>query len=122
MPPYKQKEYMGLNLSLNYFYGSNGIKVIPNVRWGSTELADAYLEAIPDQCYIALGTHGFIKTIKEKETWSNFLRYFLERKNPKGLIVYGPAPDSIFLPAKEKGIKVIAYEPHFTRKMREAHQ
>lgn len=122
MPPFKQKELLGLNLALDYYYGNNGVKIIPNIRWGSTKFAEDFLEAIPDHCYLSLGTHGFIKSNAEKDTWSNFLKYLLERKNPKGLIVYGPAPDSIFLVAKQKGVEVISYEPYFSKRMRRIHQ
>lgn len=38
MPIIKQKSQMNDNLSLTYFYGNNGIPVIPNLRCGIDEL------------------------------------------------------------------------------------
>ena len=65
MPIIKQKSQMNDNLSLTYFYGKEGIKVIPNIRYGSDDTSLEFLSAIPKHTLIAIGTHGFIKTISE---------------------------------------------------------
>ena len=65
MPSIKQKSQINDNLSLTYYYATNGIPVIPNVRWGIDQTADEFLQAIPKQSLIAIGTHGFSKRLEE---------------------------------------------------------
>ena len=62
MPVIKQKAQMNDNLSLTYYYGSNGISVIPNLRCGIDDLLPEFLSALPKRSVVAVGTHGFIKT------------------------------------------------------------
>jgi hypothetical protein len=61
MPMIKQKAQINDNLSLSYFYGNNGVPVIPNLRCGVDELLPEFLEAIPKHSIVAIGTHGFYK-------------------------------------------------------------
>lgn len=60
MPIWVQKSQIGLNLGITYYYGSLGIKVIPNVRLGDNRTLSS-LEAYPKHTLIAIGTNGFIK-------------------------------------------------------------
>ena len=59
-----QKSQIYDNLSLTYFYGTNGIPVIPNIRCGDDDLLPEFLEAIPKKSMIAIGTHGFCKEMR----------------------------------------------------------
>lgn len=96
MPIIKQKKQMDDNLSLTYYYGSQGILVIPNLRCGVDELTDEYLKAIPKNVIIAVGTHGFIKTKQEQYEWYCFIEKVLDELNPSGIVVYGSLTDKMF--------------------------
>lgn len=96
MPIIKQKSQMNDNLSLTYFYGNNGIPVIPNLRCGIDELIPEYLETIPKHSIVAVGTHGFIKTIPEKYEWLCFLETIITELEPKKIIVYGTMSGKVF--------------------------
>ena len=96
MPLIKQKAQMNDNLSLTYFFGNNGIPVIPNIRCGVDELMPDFLNAIPKNCLIAIGTHGFYKYRYEKYEWYCFLEKILSELNPSGIIVYGSLTDKMF--------------------------
>ncbi len=96
MPIVKQKSQMNDNLSLSYYFGYNGVKVIPNIRYGKDELADEFLSAIPKHTLIAIGTHGFIKEIPQKAEWYCFLEKIIKELEPKGIIVYGKLSGKIF--------------------------
>ena len=39
----------------------------------------------------------------------------VQRLSPKIIIVYGSAPDNIFKPYKDMGIKIIAFESEFSK-------
>lgn len=87
MPIIKQKAQMNDNLSLSYYYGKEGNKLIPNIRYGIDELADEFLSAIPKHKLIAIGTHGFIKELPEKAEWYCFLEKIIKTLEPSGIIV-----------------------------------
>lgn len=57
MPLVVQKSQIFLNLACTYYYGSQGIRVIPNVRLGDNRTLSS-LEAYPKHTLIAIGTHG----------------------------------------------------------------
>ncbi len=110
MPIVKQKSQMNDNLSLSYYFGNNGVKVIPNIRYGKDELADEFLSAIPKHTLIAIGTHGFIKEIPQKAEWYCFLEKIIKELEPKGIIVYGKLSGKIFEEFESK-CSFLIYEP-----------
>ena len=118
MPIVKQKAQMNDNLSLTYYYGSQGIKVIPNIRCGIDELLPEYLQAIPKHSIIALGTHGFIKTNQEKAEWFCFLEDITKELEPSKIIVYGTLPSRIFDKFK-KNQDMVFYDSWIAKRAKE---
>lgn len=102
MPLIKQKAQINDNLSLTYYFGENGIPIIPNIRCGVDELLPEFLAAIPKHSLIAIGVHGFCKYKFEKYEWFCFLEKILLELEPAGVIVYGALNDPIFAIFKEK--------------------
>lgn len=100
-PPIKQKSQMNDNLSLMYYYGMNGIKIIPNIRWGLDEFSDEYLDAIPKNNLIAIGTHGFIHFKFQKYSYYVRLNKSIKILNPSGIVVYGTLNGKVFDDLKE---------------------
>ena len=115
MPLIKQKQQINDNLSLSYFYGNQGIKVIPNIRFGVNELLSEFLEAIPKHCMIAIGTHGFCKEISEKCEWRCFLEKIVSELDPSTIVAYGSLNGKIFDDIKTNS-KFVFYEPWITTK------
>ena len=114
----KQKSQMNDNLSLNYFYGKQGVKLIPNIRCGIDELIPEYLETIPKYSLIAVGTHGFIKTSQERCEWYCFLEKLIKEIEPKVIIVYGTLPGKIFDNMKNKQ-KFVFYDSWIAKRVKE---
>lgn len=110
MPIVKQKAQMNDNLSLTYFFGSQGIPVIPNVRCGVDDLTPEFLSAIPKHSYIAIGTHGFIKEKWQQYDWYCFREEIIPYLSPRGIIVYGSLRNSMFEVFK-KQVPFYFYEP-----------
>lgn len=96
MPLVKQKAQMNDNLSLTFFFGNNGVPVIPNVRCGVDELQDEFLSAIPKFSTIAIGTHGFFRGIKNNSEWFVFLNSLVDVLHPRRIIVYGSLRGKLF--------------------------
>lgn len=121
MPIIKQKSQMNDNLSLSYFYGKEGNKVIPNIRYGSDETSQEFLEAIPKHSLIAVGTHGFIKTISQKCEWYCFLEKVIEELEPTGIVVYGSLDGTILERIKER-CRFYFYEPWINEDRKRRHK
>jgi|LSQX01.1.fsa_nt_gb hypothetical protein len=119
MPKVVQKNQMYDNLALTYYYGTNGIKIIPNIRYGIDELTEEFLMAIPKKKLIAIGTYGFIKTIDEQNIWFDNLLRIIERLEPYGIVIYGTLPKDLQRWLKLYNIKFKIYESFHSIEMRE---
>lgn len=108
MPVIKQKAQINDNLSLTYYYGKNGIPVIPNLRSGIDELTPEFLECIPKNSTVAVGTHGFIKEMHEKYEWYCFLDEVIDTIHPTNIVVYGSLTNKMFDDFK-KDTNIICY-------------
>jgi len=95
MPLVKQKAQLNDNLSLSFYYGKNGIPLIPNCRGGSDCLDEEYLQAFPKHTYIALGVHGFIKRKEQRYEWRVWILSLIQKLEPRGFIVIGHLPQDI---------------------------
>lgn len=102
MPIIKQKAQMNDNLCLTYYYGRQGIKVIPNIRCGVYDLLPEFLNSIPKHSLIAVGTYGFIKETYKKYEWYCFLKKVINELEPSGIIVYGTLSSKIFDEFKQR--------------------
>lgn len=117
MPLIKQKSQIYDNLALTYYYGNHNIPVIPNVRSGIDELTPEFLECIPKNSTIAIGTHGFMKETREKYEWYCFLEQVINDLHPKNIIVYGTLTSRIFDDFK-KCTNIICYSSWISERWR----
>lgn len=115
MPMIKQKAQMNDNLCLTYYFGKQGIPVIPNIRCGVDSLLPEFLSAIPKHTYIAIGTHGFIKEVWQQCEWYGFLEQVIPTLSPKGIIVYGSLRNPMFDTFK-KQVPFYYYEPWISQR------
>ena len=111
MPLVVQKSQIYLNLGITYYYGSLGIKVIPNVRLGDNRTLSS-LEAYPRHALIAIGTHGFTKRLDNRTIFSEQVQRIIDELEPTGICVYGPASNEIFEYARLKGIPIYQYDSY----------
>lgn len=119
MPIIKQKSQINDNLSLTYFFGSNGIPVIPNLRCGIDELIPEYFAAIPKRSLVAIGTHGFCKERREKFEWYCFIEKIIDILEPTAIIVYGTLNGAIFDSLKEAA-SFVFFDSWITERYKEA--
>lgn len=111
MPLVVQKSQIFLNLAITYYFGTQGIKIIPNVRIGDDRTLSS-LEAYPKHTLIAIGSHGFTRKLDNRYIFANQVMKVVEALEPTGIIVYGPASDEIFGLAKLKGIPIYQYDSY----------
>ena len=118
MPVIKQKTQMNDNLSLTYYYGSQGIPIIPNLRAGIDELESEFFSAIPHDSLVAIGTHGFIKEKQEQYEWYCFLEKVIAELHPSAIVVYGSLTAKMFDELKCQ-TDFYFYEPWINQRLRE---
>lgn len=111
MPLVVQKSQIYLNLGITYYYGSLGIKVIPNVRLGDDRTLSS-LEAYPKHTLIAIGTHGFTKRLDNRIIFAKQVQAIVDTLEPIGICVYGPASDEVFGYARLMGIPIYQYDSY----------
>ena len=64
---------------------------------------------------VAVGTHGCIKRIDDREYFIKGLEELVKQLSPKTIIVYGAAPDEIFKKYTDMGIEIIPFESEFSK-------
>jgi len=111
MPLAVQKSQIYLNLATTFYYGKQGIEVVPNLRLGSAATMFS-LDAYPRHTLIAIGTHGFTHRKANRGIFIEQIKSSVDRLEPTGIIVYGPASDELFGCAKSKGIPIYQYDSY----------
>lgn len=91
------------NRAIGYYYQSQGINVIPNIRWGDersyTKCAlpepFAFLGA-PKNSILCVGTYGACQAKEEKYHLRQGMIAMLDYLEPKAVLIYGAMPESVF--------------------------
>lgn len=111
MPLVVQKSQIFNNLAITYYYGRQGLKIIPNVRLGNNQTIGA-LTAYPKGTLIAIGTHGFTKRKDNRIMFQEQVSVTVEVVRPSGIVVYGPASDYVFKTAIERNVPIYQYDSY----------
>lgn len=111
MPLVVQKSQIFNNLAITYYYGKQGLKIVPNVRLGNKDTIGA-LAAYPKGTLIAIGTHGFTHKISNREIFCEQVSIVVQVLRPSGILVYGPASNYIFQSAIEANIPIYQYDSY----------
>ena len=119
MPLVVQKSQIFLNLGITYYYGKQGIKIVPNVRVGTTDTLSS-LDAYPHNHLIAIGTNGFTRSKTNRIIFKEQVTAIINTLEPSGILVYGPASEYIFEEAIKKQIPIHQYDSYMMIKNREA--
>ena len=118
MPLVLQKWNTYRGKALAFWLQTNGVEVIPNVRWGDERTFGLSTLGVEKNKTIAVGTHGCIKTVEGRQMFIRGFDYVVKTLKPKNIVVYGRMPDKIFCLAKMYRIKLI----HFESELAAAHK
>lgn len=99
---------------------ANGIKVIPNVRFGDNRTYHCCCDGLSKHSVIAIGTHGTMKNSLDREIYIKGLDIVIKKLQPIAIVIYGSAPESVFSKYREQGIKLIQFESDFAIAMKQA--
>ena len=101
--------------ALSAWLQSNGIEIIPNVRFNDERTYEFCFDGIEKFKTVALGTHGCIKRRIDKDYFKDGLAEMVKRLSPRTIIVYGSAPDDIFKKYRDMGINIMPFESEFSK-------
>ena len=110
MPLVMQQWNIYRSRAIGHWLQENGMPVITNVRWGDERTFELSCTGVPRGAAIAIGSHGCMKRERERKCFAEGLDYAVDRLRPQTLIVYGTAPDAIFLKHKQAGISVLQFD------------
>ncbi len=91
------------NRAVGHFLQSNGLYVIPNIRWGDERSYS--LSILPEKfaflgvdkhSIVAVSTYGCIRSRENRFYFEEGLRAMLIELEPEIVLVYGAMPDSVF--------------------------
>lgn len=104
--------------AIGFWLQANGVKIIPNVRFGDKRTYYCCSDGLAKHSVIAIGTHGTLKNKMDREIFVKGLEVIVRRLQPIAIVVYGSAPEEIFSKYRELGIKIICFESDFGKAMK----
>lgn len=96
MPLCLQLANVYMNRAVGSYMQNNGIKVIPNVRWGDERSFEFAFAGLETGGVYAISTHGCIKSKEEKIRFKKGLEEMIRVLKPKKILLHGDMPDLIF--------------------------
>lgn len=105
--------------AIGHWLQSNGIKVIPNIRYGDRRTYKICCDGISKNCVIAIGSHGTIKHVADREIFVAGLDQVVKCLQPSTIVVYGSVPDSIFKKYADAGIEIVRFESNYATSHKE---
>lgn len=111
MPLVVQKSQIFLNLSITYYWATEGIPIIPNIRVGDMRTMNS-LDAYPKHTLIAIGTNGFIKSKENRTFFAEQVKIIVQKLEPTGILVYGKDCNDIFKYPRQLGMPIYQYDSY----------
>ena len=100
------------NRAIAHWLQSNGVKIIPNVRWGDERTYAFAFEGLEQGGTVAVSTHGCIRNKLDRYYFKKGLAKMLEVLQPSTVVNYSYAPADILGIYAEKGVEVIQIDNH----------
>jgi len=95
------------NRAIAYWLQSNGVSIIPNIRWGDERTYSFAFEGIEQGGTVAISTNGCIQKKLDRHYFAKGLAKMVETLKPDTIVNYSYTPDDIFVPYRNQGIEII---------------
>ena len=99
--------------ALGHWWQSNGLAVLPNVRFGDERTYDFACYGVIPGGTICIGSHGCIKILEERTYFKQGLDAIVFRLRPNCIVVYGATPKDVFSPYREMGIRILQFDSEY---------
>ena len=114
-PNYKQIDAMSRSREVGYILSTYGIKVIVNYR---ATYEWSYELALTGICYrgiVSIGTLGCLRDNESRKLLKDSVEALVKFVQPRVIIVYGSAPDDIFMAAKDNGTDIWQFDSEIAK-------
>ena len=105
--------------AIGFWLQVNGVKVIPNLRFGDRRTYRICCDGIEKHCVIAVGSHGNLKLVQDREIFLKGLDGVVMRLQPVAIVVYGAAPEKYFKKYKDAGIRIVQFDSNYATSHKE---
>ena len=105
--------------AIGHWLQVNGIKVIPNIRYGDRRTFRVCCDGIGKHCVIAVGSHGNMKHKADREIFLTGLDVVVKILQPSVIVIYGAAPDKYFQKYADSGIRTVRFESDYSASHKE---
>jgi len=105
--------------AIGHWLHINGVKVIPNIRFGDRRTYRICCDGIQKHCVIAIGSHGNLKLLEDREVFLKGLDAIIKRLEPTVIVVYGAAPEKYFKKYKNQGIQIVQFDSNYAASHKE---
>ena len=96
--------------AFDHIFQKNGIRVIPNVRWGTPETWTYCFDGIPMNGIIAIGVVASgINKIENRKYFKDGLYKAIHLLKPHTIVIYGSDNYDLFDKIREQGINIVAF-------------
>lgn len=110
MPLVMQKWNIYRSRAIGNYLQSNGIKVIPNIRYGDGRTYDTACAGISKNSIIAIGTNGCIKDKIDRKFTDDGFEIIIRKLAPKVVIIYGGITKRIDEICSKNKIKIVNFK------------
>lgn len=114
MPLVMQQWNIYRSHAISHALQAHGQNVIANLRFGDERTFKTACLGIPHQATFAVGTHGLLRDSRNRELLAKGLEYAVSFLEPKAIVVYGSAPESIFGDFGKRGVRIIRFDSRFS--------
>ena len=115
MPYLEQASNTYVNRSLGHYMQSQGLHVIPNVRWSDRRSFDYCFDGLESGGIYCISTHGCIKRKVDQHYFKQGLDEFIKRLEPTTILVHGAMPEEVF--GEYLGKVEFVHYPSFTSRV-----
>ncbi|MCR5598900.1 MAG: DUF4417 domain-containing protein [Lachnospiraceae bacterium] len=99
--------------AIGHWLQENGVKVIPNIRFGDKRTYHICCTGIEKHSVISIGSHGNLKNKQDREIFLKGVDKIIKILEPRIIIIYGAAPDRYFQKYKDAGIWIVQFDSDF---------
>jgi len=114
MPLVMQSWNIYRSRAIGHWLQANGVKVIPNIRYGDERTYKISCIGIAKHCVIAVGSHGNLKHVIDRKFFLEGLEVIIKNLQPSAIVIYGSAPDKYFEKYINAGIKIVVFDSEYS--------
>ena len=117
MPLVMQKWNIYRSRALGHWWQSQGLKVLPNVRYGDERTYSFCCNGVPANATICISSYGCLKDPTNRVMFRKGLRFVSGHLKPSCIVVYDGIPDDVFSCCTDAGIKLVHFAGGWRKKV-----